>query len=504
MADLDVLREIELQIRSHHTLLILETAEAERIQTLFGQAAERLDMPLFVWTPTKGLYRVEDDLAIEGTIEPGDAFAHVAGRKSSGLYFFRGLGPHLEDPLVVGRLADAAQAIGAGRRFDDYPGGAVVIAERGVRLPEAVRAMSATIDPSSLDPVELASFVDGLLAGFAQQRRFRVLLTDAEAGRMLQALRGLTRMEVEKLLTQAVQEDGKLTAGDIEAILRTKKTLLDRDGLLEFVPVPESMGEVAGLGGLKDWLDQRKRFLTDPEVAAKFGLTFPKGVLLLGVQGCGKSLCAKAVAREWGLPLFKLDPTNLYSKYAGESEKNFRQAMRIAEAMAPVVLWIDEIEKAFAAGAGTEDGAVSRRIFGTFLAWMQDRRGDVFLVATANDISRLPPEFLRKGRFDEIFFVDLPNTESRRAVFEIHLRRRKQDPNRFDLDALAAAADRFSGAEIEQAVIAGLYTAFNAGTGLTPAILAAEIAKTKPLAVTMSETVTALRDWARGRTVEAG
>src|SRR6185503_9994826 len=219
----------------------------------------------------------------------------------------------------------------------------------------------------------------------------------------------------------------------------------------------------AGLAGLKQWLTKRRAVVADPQRATEFGLRFPKGILLLGVPGCGKSMCAKAVATEWGLPLLKLDPANLYDKYIGDSEKNFKRALQTAERMAPVILWIDELEKAFAQGGDDADGGVSRRVFGSFLGWLQERRGDVFVVATSNDVSKLPPEFIRKGRFDEVFFVDLPSAAARCAILQIHLRKRKQDPTSFDLGRLASAAEGFSGAEMEQAIVAGLYTAYSAG-----------------------------------------
>jgi SpoVK/Ycf46/Vps4 family AAA+-type ATPase len=262
------------------------------------------------------------------------------------------------------------------------------------------------------------------------------------------------------------------------------------------------MAQVADLAGLKAWLAKRKNIIMEPQRAAEFGLSFPKGVLLVGVPGCGKSLCAKAVATEWGLPLLKLDSAALYNKYMGETEKNFRRAMHTAERIAPVILWIDELEKAFASG-GTEDGGVSQRVLGTFLSWMQERDGDVFIVATANDVSRLPAEFLRKGRFDEIFFVDLPDAEARRAIFDIHLRKRGKDPASLPLDELVHATDQFSGAEIEQVIVAALYTAFAEQKSLDGVLVLTEIGATRPLSQTMAERVTALREWARERTVGA-
>jgi len=225
-------------------------------------------------------------------------------------------------------------------------------------------------------------------------------------------------------------------------------------------------------------------------------------VLLLGVPGCGKSLCAKAVATEWGLPLLKLDTSKLYNKYIGETEKNFKRAMTTAEKMSPLVLWIDEIEKAFsAAGGDSEDGGVSRRVFGTFLSWLQDRKGDVFIVATANDVTKLPPEFLRKGRFDEIFFVDLPDPEARAAIFGIHLEKRGKNPRDFDIPGLVSSTEGLSGSEIEQIIVVGLYTAFTAEGDLDSETLMEEISNTSPLSQTMAEKITVLRNWAEDRTV---
>jgi SpoVK/Ycf46/Vps4 family AAA+-type ATPase len=240
----------------------------------------------------------------------------------------------------------------------------------------------------------------------------------------------------------------------------------------------------------------------DPQRAEQFGLTFPRGMLLLGVPGCGKSLSAKAVASEWGLPLLKLDPSNLYNKYIGESEGNFKRAMRAAERMAPVVLWIDELEKAFASGGG-EDGGVSQRILGSFLSWMQERNGDVFVVATANDIKSLPPEFLRKGRFDEIFFVDLPDRSTREHIFRIHIGARGHDAAAFDLVSLAARTEGFSGSEIEEVVVSALYTAFSGRGALDTAAVLREVEATRPLSVTMGEKIAAMRQWAAGRAVVA-
>ncbi|HEU5193363.1 MAG TPA: AAA family ATPase, partial [Methylomirabilota bacterium] len=335
-----------------------------------------------------------------------------------------------------------------------------------------------------------------------KERPLRVQLSEAEMDACVERLRGMTAFEAERTLSQAIVRDNGLTRDDIEYIVSIKKELLKRDGLLEYIAPEENLAQVGGFATLKAWLAKRKRAL---EPAAKeFGIELPKGILLLGVQGAGKTLVAKAVAREWGLPLLKMEPGRLYDKYIGESDKNLEKALRMAEAMAPCVLMIDEIEKGLAYSQSTEsDGGLSRRIFGRLLGWLQDRKTPVFVIATSNAISQLPPELTRKGRFDEIFFIDLPSTEERKEVFAIHLKKRKRDPAAFDLEQLAAAADGFTGAEIEQVVVAGLYTAFSRSVELSTTILVEELRATKPLSVTRREEIDELRTWARERTVLA-
>jgi SpoVK/Ycf46/Vps4 family AAA+-type ATPase len=349
---------------------------------------------------------------------------------------------------------------------------------------------------------EYSELLNNIIRDLRAKTEVRVEINEDEMNRLLNNLKGLTLLEAEKILTRAIIEDGGLNAKDLQRVIDAKRVVVERDGLLEYFPAEHGMSEIADMASLKDWLNKRRMIITEPERAVSFGLVFPKGILLLGVPGAGKSLCAKAVSMEWGLPLLKMDPSNLYNKYIGESERNFKRAMETAEKMAPVILWIDEIEKAFASG-GSEDGGVSQRVLGTFLSWMQDRKGDVFVVATANDVEKLPPEFLRKGRFDEVFFVDLPDVESRAAIFSIHLRKRGKDPAKFGIEALAAAAEGFSGAEIEQVVVSGLYGAFSANCELTNDMLITEIGRTRPLSVTRAEQIENLRAWASERTVSA-
>jgi len=491
----DPLHDLDMLLRSRYALILLATAEEDRAQTLLTHLADRLGLPLFVWTPSKGLRRTDRPSAVYDTAEPAKALAHVESARFPALYLFRGLGAYLDDSLLQRRLQDASEPYTS-------VAGAIVLTGIDVSLNESLRPHVATVRLPAPDIEEYRSLLMHILRDLNARGRVEVDQTPEETDRLLQNLKGLTLLEAEKILTRAIVEDGKLAPDDLRAVAEAKRELIEREGLLEYYPVEESMDGVADLAALKDWLRKRHAIIATPARATEFGLEFPKGVLLLGVPGCGKSLCAKAVAMEWGLPLLKLDPSNLYNKFIGESEKNFKRAIAAAERLAPVILWIDELEKAFA-GAGENDGGVSQRVFGTFLSWLQDRRGDVFVVATANDVSRLPAEFLRKGRFDEVFFVDLPDEETRTAIFRIHLVKRGQEPASFDLANLAASSEGFSGSEIEQAVVAALYTAFSAGGGLATEGILTEVEGTRPLSKLMSEKIGALRAWAEGRTVRA-
>jgi SpoVK/Ycf46/Vps4 family AAA+-type ATPase len=358
-----------------------------------------------------------------------------------------------------------------------------------VRLPEPA-------------PDEFRSLIQHIARDVGRRAPVANELTPEDEARLIGALRGLSLLEAEKVLTRAMVEDNRLTVEDIIHVIDAKKQIVEREGVLEYYPAEETFADIADLAGLKEWLRKRKNIFREPERAAAFGLSFPRGMLLIGVPGCGKSLCARAVATEWGLPLLRLDTGSLYNKFVGETESNFRRAMRAAEKLSPCVLFIDELEKAFATG-GSDDGGVSLRVLGTFLTWLQERKADVFVVATANDVSRLPPEFLRKGRFDETFFVDLPDAETRAEIFRLHLRKRKQDPAHFDYGLLTPATNGFSGAEIEQVIVSALYTAFNDQTQLTTELLLREATATRPLAVVMAEKIEQLREWAKGRTVSA-
>jgi AAA+ superfamily predicted ATPase len=495
---LEDVRDLEILIRANHPLILLETDEPERAEPLVRWVADRLALPFIGYNPDRGLFRPDlPSFSVEGSSDAQKCLDYVAQGKSESLYYLDGLYPKLEsEPLVVRKLAEIAHRFAENRS-------AVLMTASAAVLPSDLQRLTTTLRLSSPSPEQYYAFVRELLRDLRRRMPVSVKLSGEEVARLLTQLQGLTLFEVKKILTKVIVEDGgTFNADDIGRIAEAKKEIIERSGVLEYFSADERMSEVAGLSNLKDWLGKRKLAFSQPLRAKEFGLLPPRGILLLGVQGCGKSMCAKAIAKEWELPLIRLDPSNLYNKYFGESEKNLKRATRTAETMAPIVLWIDEMEKAFAQGGG-DDSGTSTRIFGSFLSWMQEKKPGVFVVATCNDITRLPPELVRKGRFDEIFFVDLPNAQTRKAILGVHLTRRGRDPGHYDLDRLAERTDGFSGAELEQVVLAGLYSAFAQATELQTQHIDDEITRTVPLSTTMSEQIGALRSWATHRAVPA-
>jgi SpoVK/Ycf46/Vps4 family AAA+-type ATPase len=496
MPSVDIVRDLELLVRSRYALIILDTIEDDRATSVVQYVAAGLGLPLFNWTASQGLRRAGADGSSYDTSTPAKALAFIAASPIAALYHLEDFGEYLADAALASKLKAAAMHFGQST-------GALVVSGGSIAIPDSLSAIATRIALPALEIADYRRLLDQVVRDTKSRMSVEVTLTSDQTNQLLGNLRGVTLMEAERILTRAIVEDGKLDASDIEHVVASKRERIAKDGVLQYVPTDSGMSDVVGLAGLKTWLAKRRLILTDTTRASNFGLSFPKGMLLLGVPGCGKSLCAKSVAKEWSLPLLKLDAGSLYDKFIGETEKNFRKAMDTAERVAPDVLWIDEIEKAFASGGGDADGGLSTRLLGSFLTWLQDRHGDVFVVATANDIDKLPPELLRKGRFDEIFFVDLPLPAARAQIFALHLKKRNQSPERFDLNALASASDGFSGSEIEQVVVSSLYSAFADHSDLTTAMILAEVKATSPLSRTMGEKIAALRDWARDKTVSA-
>ncbi len=490
-----VVRELALLIKARYGAIVLQTIDENRIKSLLRHLSDQMRLPLFIWTFARGLRRSDLKDGIYGTNDPKIAIDHIVKSAKPCIYHLHGFKPFLEDLVIRAKLVFAAKNL-------SQRDGAMILSGSNIELTDEMKPYCTVVDPPPPDRDDYAELLENIFRDLSSKMPVIRDISAADSNRLINNLCGLTLMEAEKILTKAIIEDGKLTADDIEQVMRAKKRIIEREGLLEYFPVEQSMSDVADLACLKGWLSKRKSIIMNPEKARAYGLAFPKGILLLGPPGSGKSLCAKAVAMEWKLPLLRMDPSSLYNKYIGESEKNFKRAVKTAEKMCPVVLWIDEIEKAFASG-GSEDSGVSQRILGGFLSWMQERTGDVFVVATCNDVQKLPPELLRKGRFDEIFFVDLPNAEARREIICIHLSRRKRNPDDFDISLLAQKTEGFSGAELEQVIVSALYGAFSLDQELSTEFILEEIRQTKPLAVTRAEDINYLRRWAKNRTTSA-
>ncbi len=492
--------QLALLFRAGTPLVSIETTDERRAMDIVSTVAQKLGWCRYEWSLVSGLKHFKQDSPVGAAIaKPNDvaaALEQILQAKPGAMFVLKDMGQHAKDARVHRLLRECvemcSEADSAITMIDALP------------LPQEIKRFTVRHEIGWPDTEELESVVRETTKRIQRESGGGITakLSGQEMYQLVQTLRGLSRNEAERVVAAAILDDGKLSASDLPNIVESKRTLLGTTGCLESIAADFAIDDIGGLENLKAWLQQRRGgFSRD---ARKFGIEPPRGVLMLGVPGCGKSLCARVVASDWKMSLLRLDPGVLYQKYIGETESQLRQALAQAEAMAPVVLWVDEIEKAFAsASASSADGGLSKRMFGTLLSWMQDHRYPIFIVATANDISALPPELMRKGRFDEVFFVDLPNEKARQRIFEIHLRRRDRDPQKFNVQLMAEAAKDFSGSEIEQAVISALFRAFSEKKDLCDDHLLTEIGNTAPLSGLMAERVETLRAWAAGRCVPA-
>jgi adenylate kinase family enzyme len=491
-------RRLEQLISAKHPSISVVTYDEEHVLSLARQACIDNGWDLWLWTVTAGL---RDGLlagaqSLADTEHPAGALTQLCqDRAPRRVVVMLDLAGHLKDERTLRTLREA---IGAAQRG----GFTIVLVDQSDELPAVIRATVRRLDIAFPDETELLDLVKRTLRQLNEELRISVELTRKDLNSVIANLRGLSRSQARQIILDTVCDDRQFDAADIASILAHKRQALGGTGLLDYVEAPIDMSQIGGLSRLKEWLAHRQGALGDE--AREFGITPPRGVLLLGVQGAGKSLAAKAIATAWKRPLLRMDVGALYDRYIGESERRLRDALRQAEMMSPIVLWIDEIEKGFAsAAAQSSDGGLSKRMFGSLLTWMQEHTAPVFLVATANDIEALPPELLRKGRFDEIFFVDLPAADARRQIFLIHLQRRRRDPKSIELGVLVDASEGYSGAEIEQAVISALHAAFAKKKDLTTESIVAALESSPPLSVTMKEKVDELRQWSRGRCAPA-
>ena len=494
--------ELDVLIRARYPIIYVVTWEEERVEQQLARIATTRNKKLFVWTCTQGIVRAgsEPQSSKSGsgsTSDPLAALDTILSHVEPALYLLKDFHPFTEDIrcniATIRRLRDVAYQL-----RDTYK--TIVIVAPMMRLAPELQKDITILD---FKPPEVADFnrlLDRIIEDVKDKPQVKINLDPDGREKLVHAARGLTLREAENVFAKTLVIDGKIDADDVSVVFSEKQQIIKKSGLLEYFASQEQLDTVGGLENLKEWLVKRSMAFT--ERAAEFGLPSPKGVLLLGVQGCGKSLCAKAVSSLWKLPLLRFDVGRMFGSLVGSSEENMRRAIQTAESVAPAILWVDEIDKAFAGSGGSgagSDGGTASRVFGTFLTWLGDKTTPVFVIATANDISHLPPELLRKGRLDEIFFVDLPSEPERVEIFRIHLEKKSRVPDGFDLTALAKKSDGFSGAEIEQAIVSGLFDAFSKGTELDTETLLNSIGETVPLSKTMSEQLSRLRSWAQGR-----
>jgi ATP-dependent 26S proteasome regulatory subunit len=533
------LDRLQVLINSSTPIVVMETVEEPRAVSLVRQACADLSMAVFEWTIADGLVRSgskasaasalpnyvksvpippgnsEDSRlaravlssftsdvpaqksAIYNTTDPVQALANMESMTVEAVFILKDFHRHMDNPVIVRRLRDVGQKFSANRRT-------LVLTAPSIEMPPEIAGLVEFLDLPLPDAARLHEIIRETYTRMAGTHTLKLQLDAQGVDAMAANLRGLTEEEAERAISQTVVGRLALSADCITDVLDAKKALLKRSEMLEFVDTTDTMASVGGLENLKKWLAQRKSSWDDQ--AREFGLESAKGIIIMGVQGCGKSLCARSVAGEWKLPLVKFDTAAIYDKYIGETEKRIQKVFKVAEGLAPCVLWIDELEKVFA-GSGPDsasaDAGVSSRLLASFLSWMQDRKAPVFVAATCNNVNALPPELIRKGRLDELFFVDLPNQAERKQIFAIQLMRRKRKPADYDLDRIAAAAKGFSGAEIESAVQGALYAAFSQKHELSDDDMLTALATTVPLSVTRAEEIGELRDWAKDRAVWA-
>jgi SpoVK/Ycf46/Vps4 family AAA+-type ATPase len=485
------MHELEVLIQAQYPLVYLVSFEEERAEEILASIAQKSNRRLFIWTITHGIveYGKPRTLTQHNTVSPQAAIEWAVRQKESAILIFKDLHAFIENPEVTRWLRDAVAGFKTLQKT-------LVLMSPVQTIPVELEKDVVVVEYPLPNMQQIDEVLDVHLKKNGRGRR----LTTENREKLLKAALGLTRDEADKVYRKAEVMSGQLTEDEVNIVLSEKKQIIRRNGILEYLEVEDTLESVGGLEELKRWLTQRADAFT--ERARQYGLPQPKGMLILGVPGCGKSLIAKTTARLWGLPLLRLDIGRVYDgSMVGRSEANLRNALRVAESVSPAVLFIDEVDKAFAGAGGSadSDGGTSSRIFGSFLTWMQEKASPVFVIATANGIDRLPSEFLRKGRFDEIFFVDLPNYEERREIFRIHLSKRRKDIARFDMDQFISTCDGFSGAEIEQGIVAAMYEAFAQSREFTQLDILAALKSTQPLSRTHHEQVNSLREWARQR-----
>jgi SpoVK/Ycf46/Vps4 family AAA+-type ATPase len=482
--------EIEDLIKARYSLIYVTSHEEQRVEESLRKLCVEREMRLEVWSITEGFKVLANGSGIRDVKDPMKAIDHVLRGEGRSLYVFRDFHPFLKEPAVLRRLRDAATELRKTKK-------SLLLLSPVTKIPpELEKSVAAVVDWELPTRLEIEQTARSLLPNAPPATQQMIEADPTFMERVVEGALGLTLAEAENVFAKSMVRTHTF---DLETILEEKKQIIRKSGILEYYEHREEFSDIGGMEILKDWLVKRRHAFSSR--ARDFGLPLPKGILLIGVPGTGKSLTAKAVGALWQMPLLRLDVGKVFGGLVGSSEENIRNVIKTAEAIAPAILWIDELEKGFSGtgSSGQTDGGTTSRVFGSFITWLQEKTSPVFVIATANNVQQLPPELLRKGRFDEIFFCDLPDREDRKSIIDIHLRKKSRDPGQFDIDRLSDATAEYSGAEMEQAVIAALYDAFDTGNDLTSEGLLHTLGEIVPLAVTMREQIDAMREWARTR-----
>lgn len=486
----EIREEISLCVRARYPILYILTWEEQRAESLINDIGQTTGKEVIAWSLSEGFGPTQGE---EGNSrKPESALKYILQSNLKAIFILKDFHPFLEQDIIVRLMRDLTAKLKKSYKT-------VIIVSPQMKIPPELEKDITVFDLPFPTAKELGAVLKNLLAPYKNSQKIKVDLSSQLAEKVIQATLGLTQKEAENVYAKALLKGRDFTHDDLPDIISEKQQLIRKSGILDFIPFSTEMKDVGGLDGLKQWLAERSGAFSSK--ARDYGLPEPKGLLLVGVPGCGKSLAAKAIASEWRLPLLRLDVGKIFSSFIGSSEQNMRKALTVAEAMSPTILWLDEIEKGFSGlkSSGSVDAGVTSRIFGTFLTWMQEKTKPVFVIATANNVEQLPPELLRKGRFDEIFFIDLPSLEERLDIYKIHISIKKRDPAKFDVKTLAIQAGNFSGAEIEETIIASLYKAFSLGRDINTEDVLNSINDIVPLAVTAKEQIDYIRDWAKNR-----
>lgn len=492
MASSKIDSELETLIRARYPIIYIVSWEEKRVEDALRNIAQTRGKKIYFWTVTQGMV-LNPNRQDNATRDPVNALNFVMDSNDQALFVLKDYHAFIGDVTITRRLRDLTVALKTSYKT-------LIILAPLLKLPNELEKEVTVVDYGLPDREDLDRLLEGIVQSVKDNPQIDTDLTELERDQVLKAAQGLTANEAENVFAKSLVEKHQF---DVDVILSEKEQIIRKSGILEYYPFSEAIGDVGGLDLLKEWME--KRTISFTEKARNFGLPEPRGVLLLGVQGCGKSLSAKAIGSLWRLPLLRLDVGRIFGGIVGQSEENMRKAIRVAESVSPCILWLDELEKGFSGtqSSGMSDGGTTARVFGTFLTWMQDKRAAAFVVATSNDVTSLPPELLRKGRFDEIFFIDLPSKEERKQIFIIHLKKRKRNPDDFNLDLLVDATPGFSGAEIEAVVVEALYNAFDDSQEITTQSIVTAAHHTVPLSMTMRERIEELREWSALRARQA-